>query len=239
MAETYLDLAKMIDHSMLQPNLTVGEFEAGIQLAIDFQCASVCIVPSYVSETAARLKGTGLFTCTVIGFPHGTPTSESKLYESEQALKHGAQELDAVINIGRVKSGDWTYVSDEICQLTELTHSHQKLIKVIFENSYLNEDEKKSLCHICAEAGADWVKTSTGYAPTGATPHDVQLMRESTPDEVQVKAAGGIRDLDSVLLYRNLGASRVGASRSSEILNAWRKQLGLDLIAAESSKASY
>jgi deoxyribose-phosphate aldolase len=237
--DRYLEIAKLIDHSLLASNLTQDELEAGLELAVAFQCASVCIMPHYLARAADRLKGTGVFASTTIGFPHGGHTTTVKVVESENALAHGAEELDMVVNISRVKSGDWRYVAEEIGQLNALTHLHGARLKVIFENAFLSNAEKLALCQICGDAGVDWVKTSTGYGPGGATLADVRLMREQTPESVQVKAAGGIRDLETLLEYKALGVTRVGASRTSEMLNAWRERLGLEPIEAKPTVAGY
>jgi deoxyribose-phosphate aldolase len=167
---------------------------------------------------------------TTIGFPHGGHATAVKLAEIRQALANGGQELDAVINISKARSGEWSYVQDELAALTEAVHGGGAQIKVIFENAYLDDKAKIRLCEICAEIGADWVKTSTGYAPTGATMADLELMRKHSPPQVQVKAAGGVRDLDTLLAVRSLGVSRVGATRTQSMLDDCRKRLGLEPI---------
>ena len=161
---------------------------------------------------------------TTIGFPHGAHKTEVKALEAMQALEEGAVELDMVVNISAVVSGDWIYVRDDLAAIIELAHHNKAWVKVIFENCYLNEEQKKILCHLCGKIGADWVKTSTGYGTGGATLEDVKLMREHTPAQVQVKAAGGIRDLDTLLQYRAAGATRIGASRTAEILEECKRR---------------
>ena len=156
------------------------------------------------------LKGSTVRATSTIGFPHGGHTTAIKLAEVAQALKDGGEELDAVVNISKVRSRDWQYVSDELNALADATHTGGAKIKVIFENAYLDDAAKIRLCEICAEVGADWVKTSTGYAPSGATLPDLELMRRYSPPQVQVKAAGGVHDLDTVLAMRAIGVSRVG-----------------------------
>jgi deoxyribose-phosphate aldolase len=227
----YPSIAKMIDHSLLNPTLTTQELEEGCALALRYNVASVCILPYALVRCAELLAGTTVHASTTIGFPHGGHTTSIKLAEARQALLDGCQELDAVINISKARSGDWRYVRDELSNLTGTVHAGGAKIKVIFENAYLDDPAKIRLCEICAEIGADWVKTSTGYAPTGATLPDLELMRKHSPEQVQVKAAGGIRDLDTLLAVRAIGVSRVGATRTESMLEVCRKRLGLDPIA--------
>lgn len=227
----YPSIAKMIDHSLLNPMLTTSELEDGCALARRYDVASVCILPYALARCAELLAGTTVNASTTIGFPHGGHTTVIKLAEARQALKDGGQELDAVINIGKARSGDWQYVRDELAALAETVHAGGAKIKVIFENAYLEDAAKIRLCEICAEIDADWVKTSTGYAPSGATHADLELMRKYSPARVQVKAAGGIRDLDALLAVRAIGVSRVGATRTESMLEDCRKRLGLEPIA--------
>jgi deoxyribose-phosphate aldolase len=227
---SYSDISKMIDHSLLNPALTVPELEAGCQLALQYDVASVCILPYYAARCAQILKGSVVQPSTTIGFPHGGHETVSKLAEAQAALNDGVRELDMVINISQARSGNWEYVSAEIRRLTSMTHSAGAKIKVIFENAYLDDVAKIRLCEICGEIGVDWVKTSTGYAPTGATLADLILMRRHSPPAVQVKAAGGIRTLDTLLEVRDLGVTRVGATRTAEILDDCRQRLGLPAI---------
>ncbi|HEY2120841.1 MAG TPA: deoxyribose-phosphate aldolase [Candidatus Acidoferrum sp.] len=234
----YPSIAKMIDHALLQPFLTTDELEAGCRLALTYDVASICILPYYVKRAGEILRGSGVQTSTTIGFPHGAHATNIKLAEARQALQDGATELDIVINISKAKSGDWKYVADEIALLTKETHTAGAKIKIIFENAYHDEKSKIELCRISGEAGADWVKTSTGYAPTGATLDDLRLMRMHSPAHVQVKAAGGIRDLDTILAAREIGVTRVGASRTSDILEDCRKRLGLPPITIAASGAA-
>jgi deoxyribose-phosphate aldolase len=226
----YEAIAKTIDHSLLNPSLTAAALEEGCVLAVRYNVASVCIVPYYLARCAELLAGTTVHASTTIGFPHGGHTTAVKLAEARQALKDGGQELDVVINISKARSGDWQYVRDELRELASVTHAGGAKIKVIFENAYHDDAAKIRLCEICAEIGADWVKTSTGYAPSGATLPDIELMRRHSPAKVQVKAAGGIRDLDTLLAMRAIGASRVGTSNTLAILEECRKRLGLEPI---------
>jgi deoxyribose-phosphate aldolase len=223
----YHAIAKMIDHSLLNPSLTTQELEQGCALAARYEVASVCILPYYLTRCAELLTGTTVNPSTTIGFPHGGHTTAIKLAESRKALEDGGKELDVVINISKARSADWHYVQDELEQLTDCTHAAGARIKVIFENAYLDDASKIRLCEICGEIGADWVKTSTGYASGGATLPDLELMRKYSPPSVQVKAAGGIRDLDALLSVRAIGVSRVGATRTESMLEDCRKRLGL------------
>lgn len=222
---TYLDIAKMIDHSLLNPVLTDEELEAGTLLARDYDVASVCVKPYFLKRCAELLAGSDVAASTVIGFPHGGHTPAVKLAEVEQALRDGGAELDMVVNIGKVLSEDWGYVRHEIQSITNLTHQGGGLVKVIFENSYLLDQHKIRLCQICGDVGADFVKTSTGYSGGGATREDLTLMRQHSPEHVRVKAAGGVRTLDSLLEVRAIGVSRSGATRTAGILDDCRERL--------------
>ncbi|MBI3832242.1 MAG: deoxyribose-phosphate aldolase [Planctomycetes bacterium] len=225
MRYTYAEIAQTIDHSLLNPVLTDKELEAGCALAVQYRVASVCILPYYLKRCAQILKGSGVKASTTIGFPHGGHTTAVKRAEAQQALDDGGEELDMVVNISKVKSGDWDYVRAEIAALTDLTHARGQKIKVIFENCYLADDQKIALCKICGAVRADWVKTSTGYGTGGATHADLKLMREHAPPHVQVKAAGGVRDLDALLAVRALGVTRCGASKTKEILDECKRRL--------------
>jgi deoxyribose-phosphate aldolase len=222
---TYAAIAKMIDHSLLSPILTGDDLDMGCRLAVDYGVASVCIMPYYLRRCAELLRGSGVKASTTIGFPHGGHATAVKLAEARQALADGGEELDTVVNISRVLSGDWDYVRDELKTVIDATHAAGQKVKVIFENCYLADAHKTRLCEICAALDADWVKTSTGYGTGGATDEDLRLMRKHSPAHVQVKAAGGIRDLDKLLAVRALGVSRVGASRTKDILDECRRRL--------------
>ncbi len=223
---TYQDIAKMIDHSLLNPTLTDRELEAGCRLALEYDCASVCIMPYALKRAAEILRGSTVKASTTIGFPHGGHTTAIKVAEAQRALDDGGQELDMVVNISKVLSGDWAYVEQDIRAVIGATHARSQKVKVIFENCYLNEEHKIKLCEICGKLGADWVKTSTGFGTGGATFEDLKLMRAHSPAHVQVKAAGGVRDLDKLLQVRALGVTRVGATRTAEMLNECRRRLG-------------
>ncbi len=230
MTFTYPDIAKMIDHSLLNPTLTTADLEQGIQLALAYDVASVCILPYYLRRCAELLRGSDVKAGTTIGFPHGGQATTVKIAETRQALADGAQELDMVVNISKVLSGDWEYVTDDMRAVITTAQEADARAKVIFENAYLQDEHKIRLCEIASELNADWVKTSTGYAPSGATDDDLRLMRRHAALHVQVKAAGGIRDLDALLRVRQLGVSRCGATRTATMLDEGRQRLGLPLI---------
>jgi deoxyribose-phosphate aldolase len=240
MKYSYEELAGMIDHSLLHPMLTDQELEDGCRLAAKYGVASVCIKPYFVNQAAKLLKGTKVKVGAVIGFPHGNSTTESKRYETELACRDGAVEIDMVINIGKALSGDWDYVQNDIKAVCEEAHRHHAKVKVIFENDYLtnggagltSDNFKRKLGEISESAGADWIKTSTGYgfvkgtdgkySYQGATEADLRLMKASVSGRVQVKAAGGVRDLEGLIRVRELGATRCGASATKTILDAYR-----------------
>lgn len=224
----YETIAKMIDFALVNPALRDRELEEGCELAIQYDVASVSILPCYLSRCVQILAGTGIRAGTTIGFPHGCQTTGVKLAELAQALRDGGEELDAVVNISKARSRDWFYVENELRRLTDAAHVAGAKIKVIFENAYLDDGDKVRLCEICADIGADWVKTSTGFASSGATIADILLMRRHSPAHVQLKAAGGIRDLDTVIAMREIGVSRVGTSQMKPILDECRRQLRLE-----------
>ena len=226
MADTSLDIAKMIDHSLLNPILTTDELEAGLKLAVEYNVASVCILPYYLRRCVEVLRGTSVQPSTTIGFPHGGHTTAMKRAESALAISEGCTELDMVVNIGQVLSGNWDYVREDIRAVVDAAHAHGRKVKVIFENCYLQDAQKIRLCEICSELNADWVKTSTGYGTGGATTEDLLLMRKHSAPHVQVKGAGGLRDLDSILKARAIGVTRVGCSRTKEVLDDARRRFG-------------
>jgi deoxyribose-phosphate aldolase len=242
MKYTYDQLAKMIDHSLLHPTMTDQELEDGCRVAARYGVASVCIKPYAVKRAAELLAGSGVRVGAVIGFPHGSSATEVKRLETRLACADGAVEIDMVINIGKALSGDWTYVKADIRTVCDEAHRHGAQVKVIFENDYLtkggaglgSDDFKRKVCLIAGRAGADWVKTSTGYgfvkgsdgrySYLGATEHDLALMRASCPPEVQVKAAGGVSDLDGLIRVRDLGATRCGTTATAAILDEYRRR---------------
>ncbi|MFO0877189.1 MAG: deoxyribose-phosphate aldolase [Gemmataceae bacterium] len=223
---TLAAIAKMIDHSLLQPVLTDAELETGCHLAREYGVASVCIKPYAVKKAVEWLAGSGVVVGTVIGFPHGSHLTKIKVAEAEAALDDGARELDMVVNIGKVLSGDWGFVRDDIGAVVEAAHRRKGLVKVIFENCFLKDEHKEQLCKICGEVRADWVKTSTGYGESGALDDDLRLMRRCSPAHVQVKAAGGVRTYERVLAVRAIGVTRVGATATKAILEDCRQKLG-------------
>jgi deoxyribose-phosphate aldolase len=224
---TYREIAKMIDHSLLSPVLADADLEAGCKVALEHDVACVFTKPYYLRRAAELLAGSGIKPSTTVGFPHGGHTTSIKIAEVEQALHDGGLELDMVVNIGKVLSEDWEYVGQDIAAVVDAGHAGGALVKVIFENCYLQDEHKIRLCMICGEVGADWVKTSTGYADGGATIPDLKLMRRYSPPHVQVKAAGGVRTLDGLLEVRALGVTRVGATRTAEMLGECKRRLGL------------
>ena len=230
MSLTYPEIAKMIDHSLLNPTLTEADLEEGCRIARKYEVASACVMPYYLKRCAEILAGSGVKASTTIGFPHGGHTTKIKVLEAEQALDDGGEELDMVVNISKVLSGDWTYVRDDIRAVIEVAHARGQMVKVIFENAYLNDDQKIRLCEICGELNADWVKTSTGYGPGGATNEDLILMWKHTPHHIHIKAAGGVRTLDRLLEVHALGVTRVGATQTVSILEEARRRAGLPLI---------
>lgn len=258
MKYTYEELAKMCDHSLLHPTITDAEMEAGCRLAAEYNVASVCLKPYHVKRAVELLKGTDVIVGCVIGFPHGNSTMESKRYEAELACRDGAREIDMVINIGKAMSGEWDYVQQEIATVCKESHSHGARVKVIFENDYLakggaglgSDDFKRKLCQICEAAGADWIKTSTGYGFVkgadgqynykGATEADLRLMVASVSAKVQVKAAGGVRDLDGLIMVRDIGCTRCGTSTTAQILDEYKKRAAAEKAGAAriQSKAS-
>lgn len=227
---TYTDIAKMIDHSLLNPTLTPADLDAGIALARAYDVASVCIHPYALPRCVAGLAGSTVFPSTTIGFPHGGHATAIKKAEAELVVAEGCQELDMVVNISQVLGGNWDYVRGDIAAVVDVAHAKGRKVKVIFENCYLKDEHKILLCRICSEVGADWVKTSTGYGTGGATHADLKLMRDHSAPGVQVKAAGGVRDLDALLAVRGLGVTRCGASRTREMLDECRTRLGLPPI---------
>lgn len=224
---TYDDVAGMIDHSLLHPALTAAELEAGVRLARALRVASVCIVPWAVPRCVELLAGSGVLPGTTVGFPHGAQATAIKRAEAERAIADGAAELDMVVNIGQVLGGNWEFVRRDLAAVIEPAHAAGRKVKVIFENCYLQAEHKVRLCQLCTELAADWIKTSTGYGSGGATLDDLRLMRRHAGPAVQIKAAGGIRDLDLLLAARGAGATRCGASRTADILAECRQRLGL------------
>lgn len=219
---TERDIAKAIDHSLLRPELDDAFVEAGCRLAARYDVASVCVRPVDVRRATAILDGTDVAVGTTIGFPHGNHTTEVKVAEARRALADGATELDMVIQIGALKSGRDADVEADIRAVVEVGHAAGAIVKVIFENAYLTDAEKIRACRLTEAAGGDFVKTSTGFAPTGATHDDLRLMRANTSAGTRIKAAGGVRSLDALLAVMDLGVTRIGATATESIIEEFR-----------------
>ena len=229
MSITVKDLAKMIDHSLLHPTMTDKDMEEGCELAEKYDAASVCLKPYDVNSAAKLLKGTDVLIGSVIGFPHGNSTTEIKVAETQKACEDGAVEIDMVINIGKALSGEWQYVKEDIESVNDATKAGGAILKVIFENDYLDDDTIVKLCEICNEIDVAFVKTSSGYgfvkqengmySYKGATPHHLKLMRKTAKSSIQIKAAGGVRTLKDLLYVRSLGVTRIGATATAAILD--------------------
>jgi deoxyribose-phosphate aldolase len=235
MSASLSDIAGMIDHALLHPSLTDAELAEGCQVARRNGVAAVCIKPYAVSRAREALDGSDVNVCTVIGFPHGSNRTEMKCRETELAIQDGAVEIDMVVNVGKVLSQDWKYVETEIQSVQRTAWEGDALLKVILETDFLPQDELKvELCRICSRVGVAFVKTSTGfgfvkqasgwYSSAGATEHDVALLRKACASAVQIKASGGIRDLDCLLRMRALGATRIGTTATETILAEARKR---------------
>jgi deoxyribose-phosphate aldolase len=220
MKYSYEEIAGMIDHSLLKPTLTDREIIEGCKIAEKYRVASVCVRPCDVKLARDTLGNSSVLVTTVIGFPHGTTTMATKMLETTEAIENGVKELDIVMNIGKMKSGEHSYIKAELSVITSFAHARDVKVKVIFENCYLTDEEKIKACEICNEVGVDWVKTSTGYGTGGAEDSDLILMRKHCKPEIQVKAAGGIRTLERAIKVRDLGCTRFGATATVAILDA-------------------
>jgi deoxyribose-phosphate aldolase len=231
---TLSQLAKMIDHSLLHPTMTDADILDGLKIAKKYGVATACVKPYLIPLAKKELEGTGVLVCPVIGFPHGNSTTEIKVKEAEAAAEAGGSEVDMVINIGKVLGGDWEYVTEEIRSINEAVVRHGALLKVIFENDYLQEEHIVRLCKICSDLDVAFVKTSTGYGFVkqqdgnynykGATVRHLKLMRQHSKPSVQVKGAGGIRTLDDLLHVMSLGVTRIGATATVQMLEDARKR---------------
>ncbi len=217
-------IAKTIDHSLLKPEMTRDEVRQGCEIAKKYDVASVCCKPSDVAFCAEILKGTDVEIGTVVGFPHGSSTTDTKVFETKAAIADGATEIDMVLNIGLLKSGLYEEVKSDIKAVVDAAGG--KMVKVILENAYLTDDEKVTACKLCEAAGAHYVKTSSGYAPTGATVADVKLMRASVSPKVKVKSAGGVRTLDALIEMLDAGIERSGATTTSTMLDEYTQRFG-------------
>jgi deoxyribose-phosphate aldolase len=221
---SYEQLAGTIDHSLLRPQLTLTEVVEGCALAARYEVVSVCVRPADVALAAKELAGSGVAVTTVVSFPHGDSTTDTKVHESTRAMEDGAVELDMVMNIGLFLTGDLQAVQDDIAAVVDSAGGNA-IVKVILENAYLTDEQKVAACHLAEAAGADYVKTSTGFAPTGATIEDLRLMRASVGPKVKVKAAHGVRTLDALLAVIEAGADRCGATATATILDDYRKRV--------------
>lgn len=229
-------VAKLIDHSLLHPTMTDDEIRAGIEIGKQYDVATVCVKPYSVKEAKAMLEGSGVGVCAVIGFPHGNSTIAIKVSETEQVITDGATEVDMVINVGKVLGGNWDYVSDEIKAVNDATVAGGAILKVIFETDYLQNEHIIRLCEICSQHTVAFVKTSTGfgfvkgddgkYGYTGATEHHLKLMREHSASDVQIKAAGAVRDLDKLLHFYALGVTRFGATATEAMVEEAKRREG-------------
>jgi deoxyribose-phosphate aldolase len=215
---TLEQVAKTIDHSILKPDFTYSDVEAGAALALKFNTASYCIRPMDVATAAKALAGSTVSVCTVIGFPHGSTTSATKVFETNDAIANGATEIDMVLNVSALLSGDFDYVEKDIRGVVEAAHSKGASVKVIFETAFLNDEQIIKACELTESAGADYVKTSTGFASEGATTHNVALMKKTVGDRLKVKSSGGVRTLDQLIDYMDLGVTRSGCSATAQVL---------------------
>jgi len=231
------EIAKMIDHSILHPTLTDNDLKRECEVARKYNVASVCVKPYAVKQAVELLKGSDVLTGCVIGFPAGNSAISVKVFETETACRDGAVEIDMVINIGKALQEDWAYIEEEIKAVVDTSHKLGAITKVIFETDFITKDEQKiRLCEICSKAGADYVKTSTGfgfvkeadgkYSYTGATAHDLELMRKYSTPEVKIKAAGGVRTLTDLLKFKEIGISRCGATATAAMLDEAKKLFG-------------
>jgi len=220
----YTDISKMLDHAVLKPQATDDDVREGCAVAVKYNAASICVRPSDLVIAAECIKNSSVLLSTVIGFPHGGDSPVAKLASADDAIRKGAEELDVVLNIGKLISGDRTFVKNELGPLVSYIHGAGKKVKIIFENCYLSEEQKIEAAKICNEIGVDWVKTSTGFGNGGATLEDVALMRKYALPEIQVKASGGIKTLEQLMEFRALGCSRIGTSSTAAIMEAFRSK---------------
>ena len=215
---TLEQVAKTIDHSILKPDFTYADVTAGAELALKYNTASYCIRPMDVAAAAKALAGSTVNVCTVIGFPHGSTTTATKVFETQDAISNGATEIDMVMNVSAMLSGDFDYVEQDIRAVVEAAHPKGASVKVIFETAFLNDVQIIKACELTEKAGADYVKTSTGFASEGATTHNVALMKKTVGDRLKVKSSGGVRTLDQLIDYMDLGVTRSGCSATAQVL---------------------
>jgi deoxyribose-phosphate aldolase len=215
---TLEQVAKTIDHSILKPDFTYADVAAGAELALKYNTASYCIRPMDVATAAKALAGSTVNVCTVIGFPHGSTTTATKAFETKDAIANGAVEIDMVMNVSAMLSGDFDLVEQDIRAVVEVAHAAGASVKVIFETAFLNDEQIIKACELTEKAGADYVKTSTGFASEGATTHNVALMKKTVGDRLKVKSSGGVRTLDQLIDYMDLGVTRSGCSATAQVL---------------------
>ncbi|MFM1992242.1 MAG: hypothetical protein RL600_70 [Actinomycetota bacterium] len=215
---TLEQVAKTIDHSILKPDFTYADVAAGAELALKYNTASYCIRPMDVAAAAKALAGSSVNVCTVIGFPHGSTTTATKVFETIDAIQNGAVEIDMVINVSALLSGDYDFVEQDIRAVVDAAHAKGASVKVIFETAFLNDSQIVKACELTERAGADYVKTSTGFASEGATTHNVALMKQTVGDRLKVKSSGGVRTLDQLIDYMDLGVTRSGCSATGQVL---------------------
>ena len=239
---THEQLAKVIDHSLLRPELTEADVLAGCELAARYHVATVCVKPTHVKLAKEALKDSDVIVSTVVGFPHGSNHTSIKVAEAQLAMDEGALELDMVLNIGQLRSGKHDFVRDDIKAVCDAAHARGVRVKVIFENAYLTDEEKVTACKLSEAAGVDWVKTSTGFAPSGATLDDLRLMRANVNGDIQVKAAGGVRTLPALLDVIDAGVTRCGATATATILDDFKRMkegAALTTPTADSTPGTY
>lgn len=215
---TLEQVAKTIDHSILKPDFTYADVAAGAELALKYNTASYCIRPMDVVAAAKALAGSTVNVCTVIGFPHGSTTTATKVFETLDAIANGATEIDMVMNVSAMLSGDFEYVEKDIRAVVEAAHPKGASVKVIFETAFLNDEQIVKACELTEKAGGDYVKTSTGFASEGATTHNVALMKKTVGDRLKVKSSGGVRTLDQLIDYMDIGVTRSGCSATAQVL---------------------
>ncbi len=215
---TLEQVAKTIDHSILKPDFTYADVAAGAELALKYNTASYCIRPMDVVAADKALAGSSVNVCTVIGFPHGSTTTATKVFETIDAIGNGAVEIDMVINVSALLSGDYDFVEQDIRAVVDAAHAKGASVKVIFETAFLNDSQIVKACELTEHAGADYVKTSTGFASEGATTHNVALMKQTVGDRLKVKSSGGVRTLDQLIDYMDLGVTRSGCSATGQVL---------------------
>jgi deoxyribose-phosphate aldolase len=232
---TYEDLARLIDHPLLKPELTDVQVLEGLEMAKRYHIACVSVRPCDIDMAARTLESSGVKAGAMCGFPHGSENTATKLYEARDLLRRGAREIDMVIAISKLLSREFQHVQMELLQMSELCHKEGALLKVILENAYLTDELKIIACRCCERAEVDFVETSTGFAPTGYTLDDVKLMRKHVPEEIGVKAEGGIRTVDEALALYEAGVTRIGTGSTAEILEEWKARLAPPRTSAENS----